>query len=51
MYIIEDNCGLPQCGNYETYSFTEFWELEEFLDDNPDIMERIRDQYAIIIEE
>lgn len=51
MYIIQDNCGLPQCGNYATYSFTEFWELEEFLDDNPDIMERIRDQYAIIIEE
>lgn len=51
MYIVKDNCGLPQCGNYDEYTFSEFWELEEFLDDNQDIMERIRDQYAIIIEE
>ena len=50
MYIIQDSCGLPQCGNYDEYKFAEFWELEEFLDSNPDIMERIRDQYAIIIE-
>lgn len=51
MYIVKDNRGLPQCGNYNEYTFSEFWELEEFLDDNPDIMERIRDQYAAIIEE
>lgn len=51
MYIVKDNCGFPQCGNYDEYTFSEFWELEEFLDDNPDIMERIQDQYAVIIEE
>lgn len=36
MYIVKDNCGLPQCENYDEYKFSEFWELEEFLDDNPD---------------
>lgn len=51
MYIVKDNRGLSQCGNYDEYTFSEFWELEEFLDDNPDIMERIRDQYAIVIQE
>lgn len=51
MYIVKDSCGLSQCGNYDEYTFSEFRELEEFLGDNPDIMERIRQQYAVIIEE
>nr|DAG68214.1 MAG TPA: Rtr1/RPAP2 family [Caudoviricetes sp.] len=30
MYIVKDNCGFPQCGNYDEYTFSEFWELEDF---------------------
>ncbi len=31
MYIVKDNRELPQCGNYDEYTFSEFWELEEFF--------------------
>lgn len=48
-YAIEDTRGLPQAG-VDVQKFEEWWELEEFLDENPDVMESIQDGYAAIVE-
>lgn len=49
-YEIQDTQGLPQTGMYDSYKFEEWWELEDFLDNNPDVMENIQDGYATIVE-
>ena len=50
MYIITDNCGMPQCGTMTSTPLASFGISKSFLDDNPVIMERIREQYAFISE-
>lgn len=48
-YCIIDTRGIPQCG--AAYIFFDAWfELDYYLDENPDIMERISEGYAIIQE-
>lgn len=49
MYIIEDSYGAPQAG-YDVIEFDDWHEVEEYLDENPDVAERIEDGYAIIKE-
>lgn len=49
MYEIHDTYGAPQCG-CEIIRFEEWYELEEYLDANPDVMERIEGGYAAIKE-
>lgn len=48
-YEIHDTHGAPQCG-CEVLRFEWFYELEEYLEDNPDVEERIREDYAFIKE-
>lgn len=48
-YEIHDSRWLPQCG-CEITIFEEWWEVEEYLDENPDVMERIEQMYATIVE-
>lgn len=48
-YQLQDSHGAPQCG-CEIISFSEWWEVEEYLDANPDVMERISEGYAVITE-
>lgn len=47
-YEIQDSYGAPQCG-VESVKFEEWYELESYLDDNPDVYERVKDGYAVII--
>ena len=49
-YKLQDSHSAPQCG-CEIISFNEWWEVEEYLDANPDVMERISEGYAVITEE
>lgn len=48
-YEIQDTQGLPQAG-VATYKFEEWYELEEFLDKNPDVQQSLEDGYASIVE-
>lgn len=48
-YELHDSRGLPQCG-CEVTSFDTWWELEDHLDSHPDVMERIEEMYATIVE-
>lgn len=48
-YEIHDTHGAPQCG-CEVIAFETWWELEEYLDEHPDVMERIHEMYATIVE-
>ena len=49
MYEIHDTHGAPQCG-CEVIAFYEWWELVEYLDEHPDVVERIKEMYATIVE-
>lgn len=49
VYAIEDTRGLPQCG-CETRKFEDWGEIEEYLEENPDVNKRIQDGYAQIVE-
>lgn len=49
MYEIHDSHGAPQCG-CEIIRFETWWELEEYLDEHPDVTERISEMYATIRE-
>lgn len=49
-YQIQDNRGLPQTGLMDTYNFEEWWEVEEFLDNNPDVYEDIENGYATVVQ-
>lgn len=46
-YKLCDSRGLPQAGCDEEY-FDEWYELEEYLDENPDVQDRISEGYAWI---
>ena len=48
-YEIHDTHWMPQCG-CEVIAFETWWELEEYLDEHPDVIERIEDGYAFIVE-
>ena len=48
-YILHDTYGAPQCGTDVTI-FDEWFELDYFLDDNPDVIERIEQGYAWLTE-
>lgn len=48
-YQIHDSYWAPQC-ECEVTTFEEFYEMEDYLDANPDVMERIREGYATITE-
>lgn len=48
-YQIQDSHGAPQCG-CEVIDFGEWWEVEEYLDANPEVVERISEGYALIKE-
>lgn len=48
-YEIHDTYGAPQCG-CEVTRFAEWWEVEEYLDRYPGVMERVHDMYATITE-
>ena len=45
MITIYDTHGLPQCG-CEVLTFDTWYEMEFYLDDNPDLMQRLLDGYA-----
>lgn len=47
-YILQDSYGLPQC-DCEEIKFKDRYELEKYLQKNPDVVERIKNCYAIII--
>ena len=47
-YILQDSYGLPQCG-CEEIKFKDRYELEAYLQENPDVVERIENSYAVII--
>lgn len=48
-YAIQDTRGLPQAG-VDVKKFEEWYELEEYLDKNPDVMDRIHEGYARIVD-
>lgn len=48
-YSIEDTHGAPQAG-LEVLDFETWDELQEYLDENPDVQERIEEGYALIKE-
>lgn len=48
-YEIHDTNGTPQAGE-DVYRFDEWYEVEDFLDQNPDVQERIDEGYATIAE-
>ena len=48
-YEIHDSHGAPQCG-CEVTRFETWWELQEYLDEHPDVVERLEERYATIIE-
>ena len=48
-YSIEDTHGTPQAG-MEVLDFETWDELQEYLDENPDVQERIGEGYATIKE-
>ena len=48
-YEIHDSHGAPQCG-CETIRFDEWWEVEDYLDLNPEVADRIAEMYAEIVE-
>ena len=48
-YAVEDTYGAPQAG-VDVKKFQEWYELEEYLDQNPDVEERIEEGYARIVE-
>ena len=48
-YEIHDSHGMPQCG-CEITKFDEWYEVEEYLDEHPDVAERIGEMYATIVE-
>lgn len=48
-YKIEDSYGAPQAG-VDVKEFSEYYELEEYLDENPDVADRIAEGYARIVE-
>lgn len=47
-YEIQDSRGLPQAG-YDSYKFEDWYEVEDFLDENPDVAENIENGYATIV--
>lgn len=48
-YVIEDTYGAPQAG-VDVKEFATYEELEEYLDNNPDVQDRMDEGYAIIKE-
>lgn len=48
-YILEDTYEAPQAGSDEI-EFDSYDELIDYLDDNPDVMDRISDGYALVKE-
>lgn len=48
-YEIHDSHGMPQCG-CDVKRFTEWYDVEEYVEMNPNIMERFDEMYATIIE-
>jgi len=48
-YEIHDSHGAPQCG-CEIVTFDTCWDLDDYLDEHPDVYERISDGYATIVE-
>lgn len=48
-FVIQDTYGAPQCGMDEI-EFDEWYEVEEYLGEHPDVIERIDSGYATIIE-
>lgn len=49
MYKLIDTYEAPQC-TPEVLTFETWYELEEYLDSNPDVMLRYENGYAFIIE-
>lgn len=48
-YRIEDSYGAPQAG-VDVKEFDEYYEMQDYLDENPDVMERIEEGYATVVE-
>lgn len=48
-YEIHDCHGLPQCG-CEITKLDTWGDVEEYLEANPDVVERIDGMYAVIVE-
>lgn len=46
-YYLDDSHGAHQAG-CDRKTFDEWWELEAYLEDNPDVMDRVRNGYAAI---
>lgn len=49
MYKLIDTYETPHC-TLEVLTFETWYELDEYLDSNPDVMDRIENGYAFITE-
>ena len=50
MYKIMDTFEAPQAG-CEVIQFDDWYELDEYLDEHPDVADRVETLYAVIIED
>ena len=48
-YEVHDTYGAQQCG-CEVKRFAYWWELEDYLDEYPDVVDRIHEGYANVVE-
>lgn len=48
-YEIHDSHGAPQCG-CEIVKFDSDWDMDDYLEEHPDVYERIREGYATVVE-
>ena len=50
IYILKDTCGLPQCGSIST-CFDDWYELQDYIEDDEELLERLEQGYAVIVEQ
>ena len=48
-YEIHDSHGAPQCG-CEIVKFDSNWDMDDYLEEHPDVYERIKEGYATVVE-
>lgn len=49
MFELHDSHGAPQCG-CEVIRFEEWYEVEDYISEHPDVCERIDKGYAVVLE-
>lgn len=48
-YVLEDTYGAPQAG-VDTIEFDSIYDVQDYLDENPDVQDRINEGYAGVYE-